>query len=165
MDTQKLNDLTLKTMEFFKGDAKRIQHFIKVNAFSRIICEKEHIDEKTTFITLATAIVHDVGIRVGERKYGHSNGKIQEQEGPAVARELLRELSFSDDVIDRVAFIVGHHHTYSDIQGEDYRILVEADFLVNFLEDEIALEGIKNAVNKIFVHQSAIKMAQEMFLS
>ena len=40
MDTQKLNELTLKTMEFFKGDAKRIQHFIKVNAFSRIISYK-----------------------------------------------------------------------------------------------------------------------------
>ena len=34
-------------------------------------------------------------------------------------------------VTERVAYLIGHHHTYDKIEGMDYQILVEADFLVN----------------------------------
>ena len=35
------------------------------------------------------ALTHDIGIRYCENKYGHCTGKLQEQEGPAIAEELL----------------------------------------------------------------------------
>ena len=43
-------------------------------------------------------------------------------------------------MIRRVEYLVGHHHTYKDIDGLDYQILVEADFLVNILK----MDWIKN---------------------
>lgn len=46
--------------------------------------------------------------------------------------------------------MVGHHHTYDNIDGIDYQILVEADFLVNFFEDEIGSDTTKSAFEKIF---------------
>lgn len=79
----------------------------------------------------AAAYVHDIGIKVAEEKYGRCTGKLQEQEGPAVAREMLEKLGFEEKVPERVCYLVGHHHTYTDMDEMDYQILVEADFLVN----------------------------------
>ena len=32
---------------------------------------------------------------------------------------------------DRIAFLISHHHTIDQIDGMDYQILIEADYLVN----------------------------------
>ena len=48
---------------------------------------------------------------------------------------MLMRLGFADNVIERVCYLIGHHHTYTGIEGRDYQILVEADFLVNLYED------------------------------
>ncbi len=40
-----------------------------------------------------------------------------------------------ETVIRRVSYLVGHHHTYTEIDGMDYQLLVEADFLVNLFEE------------------------------
>ena len=39
---------------------------------------------------------------------------------------------------ERVQYLIGRHHTYNDIDGIDYQILVEADFLVNMYEDSLS---------------------------
>ena len=48
---------------------------------------------------------------------------------------MLMRLGFAENVIERVCYLIGHHHTYTGIEGRDYQILVEADFLVNLYED------------------------------
>lgn len=130
-----LEPLILKMISYDHGSPERIQHFLKVHSFAKTIAVLEHLDEKTLFITEAAAIVHDIGIRLCLEKYGDGNGKLQEKEGPALAEQMLSELGFEKDVIERVSFLVGHHHTYTGIDGLDYQILVEADFLVNLYED------------------------------
>ena len=129
-----LEPLILKMISYDHGSPERIQHFLKVHSFAKTIAVSEHLDEKTLFITEAAAIVHDIGIRLCLEKYGDGNGKLQEKEGPALAEQMLSELGFEKDVIERVSFLVGHHHTYTGIDGLDYQILVEADFLVNLFE-------------------------------
>lgn len=54
----------------YSGDAKRIQHFIKVNAFAKLIAEGEGTDERTKEIISLAAYVHDIGIHESEKKYG-----------------------------------------------------------------------------------------------
>lgn len=130
-----LEPLILKMISYDHGSPERIQHFLKVHSFAKTIAVFEHLDEKTLFITESAAIVHDIGIRLCLEKYGDGNGKLQEKEGPALAEQMLSELGFEKDVIERVSFLVGHHHTYTGIDGLDYQILVEADFLVNLYED------------------------------
>ncbi len=44
------------------------------------------------------------------------------------------------DVSERVQYLIAHHHTYGNIDEMDYQILVEADFLVNIME-EGSIEG------------------------
>lgn len=159
----RLNNLYKKMIEFYRGDPARIQHFIKVHSFAKLIGEEENLDEKTLYILEAAAYVHDIGIRPAEEKYGSSSGKLQEQEGPAEAEKMMKNLGFEQDVIDRVSYLVGHHHTYTDIDGTDYQILVEADFLVNYFEDHLETESIKKSVKKLFKTETGTRIAAEMF--
>ena len=68
-----LEELMMKMIEFDCGDPKRIQHFIKVHSFSKLIGEKEGLDAHTLFVLEAASILHDIGIRVSEEKYGFQN--------------------------------------------------------------------------------------------
>ena len=117
-------------MAYDAGDPARIQHFVKVHSFAQAIGKAEKLEEEVQFILECAALVHDIGIKPAEAKYGKSDGKFQEQEGPAEAEKMMRVLGFEEAVIERVSYLVGHHHTYTNIDGMDYQILVEADFLV-----------------------------------
>ena len=152
-----------KMMEYYAGDPKRVQHFLKVYEFAKLIGESEELEPEKLHILRTAAIVHDIGIKISEEKYGSSGGKYQEKEGPAVAEPMLRALGNNEAVIDRVLFLIAHHHTYTGIEGEDYQILVEADFLVNILEDGLAKEAALQAYQNIFKTESGKNICQEMF--
>ena len=145
-----LDQLTLCMMEHDRGDPRRIQHFLKVHALARLIGRGEGLDERTLLTLEAAALTHDIGIRPAEQKYGTCSGPLQEQEGPVPARTLLRQLGFADDVVDRVCWLIAHHHTYDNVQGDDYRILLEADFLVNLYESSADRDALLSAYARIF---------------
>lgn len=155
--------LFLATVDFFAGDPRRIQHFTKVHAFARLMGREEGLNERTQLILECAAIVHDTGIRPAEEKYGRNNGALQEQEGPACARRLLEPLGAEPDVVERVCYLVGHHHTYANMDGPDYRILVEADFLVNLYEDHESEKAVRAALERIFRTKSGCRLCRAMF--
>jgi uncharacterized protein len=148
-----------------KGDVKRIQHFIKVHDIAATIGRLEKLDDETLSVLETAAIVHDIGIHNCEKKYGgRHDGKLQEKEGPAEADKLLRSLGgYRDDEIARVCWLVAHHHTYVDIVGMDYQILVEADFLVNMFEDDMCMNAIRNVRERVFKTATGIKLLDDMF--
>ena len=150
-------------IELYRGDAKRIQHFCKVHSYAKLIAETENVDKKCLFIIEAAALTHDIGIHFCEEKYGNCNGKLQEKEGPVLAEQMLSELGFEKDVIERVSFLVGHHHTYTGIDGLDYQILVEADFLVNLFEGNTDTAHIRATYDNIFRTETGKKICREMF--
>lgn len=158
-----LNQLFLAMIRFDAGDPLRIQHFTKVHSYAKLIAQTEGMDPEEEFILEAAAYVHDIGIRVAEHKYGYQNGKLQEQEGPPTARKLMEPLGFTEDEIKRVEFLVGHHHTYTNINALDYQILVEADFLVNLFEDNEKKETALAVRKNIFRTKTGIRILNEMF--
>ncbi len=117
MNETKLFLLAVRMISYYTGDAARIQHFLKVHALSRLIGQMEGINDKTLFILEAAAYVHDIGIKPAEAKYNSCAGPYQEELGPAEADKMLSELGFERDVIKRVCYLVGHHHTYKNIDG------------------------------------------------
>lgn len=158
-----LHDLMLKMIEFDAGDPKRIQHFVKVASFARTIGLGEGLDADTQQTLEAAAIVHDIGIRPSEEKYGDSIGKHQEELGPEPARRMLAEVGFGAERCERVAYLVGHHHTYTNIDGVDYQALVEADFLVNLFEDDASAAAVASAGEKIFRTVTGRRLLDTMF--
>ena len=158
-----INKLHLAMIELYRGDAKRIQHFCKVHSYAKLIAETENVDKECLFIIEAAALTHDIGIHFCEEKYGNCNGKLQEKEGPAIAEKLLQELGFDQDVSDRVQYLIAHHHTYNNIDEIDYQILVEADFLVNIMEDGLSKEAALKAYESIFKTTCGKMICREMF--
>ena len=158
-----INKLHLAMIELYKGDAKRIQHFCKVHSYAKLIAETENVDKKCLFTIEAAALTHDIGIHICEEKYGSCNGKLQEKEGPAIAEKLLGELGFDRKVSERVQYLIAHHHTYGNINEMDYQILVEADFLVNIMEEGSSKEAAIKAYQNIFKTSCGKKICREMF--
>lgn len=162
----RLSKLLVAMAAYDKGDAVRIQHFVKVHDFAATIGMVEGVDDATLFVLEAAAIVHDIGIHVSERKYGSCAGHYQELEGPAEARALMEGVGgFSEEQIDRACWLVGHHHTYTNITAIDHQILVEADFLVNLFEDGSSAQTMRNVRAKIFRTAAGTKLLDDMLLS
>ena len=159
---QQLDDLFMDMIAYYDGDPKRIQHFTKVHSYARLIGIGEELDDASLFILEAAAYTHDIGIRV-EEKYGRCDGKLQEQEGPIIAQKMLSQLGFENYIVERICFLIGHHHTYDNIDGLDYQILVEADFLVNLYEDDAGNRAIDKAYKRIFKTETGKKIFRLMF--
>ena len=139
-----------KMIDYSAGNIHDIDHLIRVWTYAKTIGELEGLDANAQFILETAAITHDIACPLCREKYGNTNGKYQEQEGIPLVRAFLSDTGLSPEQIERVAYLVGHHHTYTDIDGMDYQILVEADFLVNFYEDGVGSEGIQTALEKVF---------------
>lgn len=160
---QQLDDLFMDMIAYYDGDPKRIQHFTKVHSYARLIGIGEELDDASLFILEAAAYTHDIGIRVAEEKYGRCDGKLQEQEGPIIAQKMLSQLGFENYIVERICFLIGHHHTYDNIDGLDYQILVEADFLVNLYENDAGNRAIDKAYKRIFKTETGKKIFRLMF--
>lgn len=151
-------------IEYDRASPHRVQHFMKVWAFARAIAGLEGVADAQLFTLEAAAIVHDIGIKPSLEKHGSAAGPMQEAEGPPVARAMLEGLGYPADAVDRVCWLVGHHHTYDNIDGIDYQILVEADFLVNIHESSYPPESIKKAFDNVFRTAAGRQMCRSLYM-
>ena len=150
-------------IEYYAGDVRRVNHFLKVYGFVKAIGEAEGLADGTQQILEIAALTHDIGIKNSEKKYNSSAGNYQQIEGPPEAKKLLEELDVDEAVIDRVCWLIAHHHIYTDIQGIDYQILVETDFLVNAYEDNMSIEAVNNFRDKVFKTKSGNKLLNKLY--
>lgn len=152
-------------IEYYGTDLKRVNHFLKVFAIAKTIGEGEGLCTEDLELLEAAAVVHDIGIKLSEKKYNSSAGKYQEIEGPNEAKKLLLKLGYEEKFIDKVCYLVAHHHTYSNIDTLPYQYLVEADFLVNLDEDNERIETVKRVEGRIFRSKIGKKLLNSMYFT
>ena len=159
-----LTDRLIESMkERFGNDRKRIDHALSVLAYAQKILSEEDGDPT---VVIAAAILHDIGIREAERIHGSSAGKYQEIEGPPIARAVMEQIGLEDSVIGHVCRIVGSHHSARDIDTPEFRIIWDADWLVN-LPDEYALgdrEKVRGLIERIFRTETGKKIAYRLYV-
>lgn len=158
-----VGEVMARMIEFFGNDAPRIHHFLKVYGFAQAIALGEGVEGNLMRVIELAALTHDIGIKPSEEKYGSCAGHYQEIEGPAPARALLTGAGCAPEDVERVCFLIAHHHTYSDIRGLDYQILVEADFLVNIYEGGIGTGEVASIREKIFRTPTGIRFLDEIY--
>ncbi len=61
------------------------------------------------------------------------------------------------------AYLVGHHHTLDNIEGMDYQILIEADYIVNADESSYSKDNIKNVMEKVFKTKTGIALLKSIY--
>ena len=161
--TERTAHIAEKMMDYDCGDLRRIEHFIKVYGYASAIGRLEGLQPRELETLEIAALLHDIGIKVSEEKYHSSAGKYQEMEGPAEARKLLNGICPDTEITDRICWLIGHHHTYSDIRGLDHQILVEADFLVNLSEDHASEDSVLHTLENIFRTKSGIDFLRSIW--
>lgn len=145
------------------GDPRRVQHFMKVYAFCSLIGRSEGLDGHTQNVLEAAALLHDIGIHEAERKHGSSAGNWQELEGPAVAAPMLAQAGADAEESARVQWLIAHHHSYDAGEETDFRILLEADFLVNAYESGLPQSACTEAGSRIFRTATGKTYLRDMF--
>ncbi len=144
-------------------DTKRIDHALKVFGIAKSIAEQEALGPSELQTLEIAAVLHDIGIRHCEQTFGTCSGKMQEQYGPAIAQEIMDKYDIAEETKKRVLFLIAHHHTYTNIEGIDYRILIEADFIVNYAENDFSKNAFTAAYNKYFKTDAGRQLAEQMF--
>jgi len=147
----------------FGADQRRIDHALSVLDNAETILEAETADPLTV---KAAAILHDIGIHEAERKHGSPAGRFQEIEGPPIARAIMQTLGLDENTIDHVGRIVGSHHSARDIDTIEFRILWDADWLVNIPDEfpDASREKLQRLVARVFKTDKGRRLAQERFL-
>jgi len=158
-----ITELTVKMIAKANGNLHDICHFLKVHSYAKMIGEMEKLDSESLFILETAAVVHDISCPLCREKYGNANGKYQEKESEPLVREFLADSGMTDAQIDRVVWLVCHHHTIENVTDIDHRILLEADYLVNADEHGWTKENIKNAKKTIFATKTGTKLLESIY--
>ena len=148
---------------YFGDDTKRKNHARKVTEYAEQLLKPEGGDYQ---VVIGAAVLHDIGIHQAEKKYGSPAGKYQEIEGPPIAREILTALKFKPGQIDEICEIIGHHHSPGKINTQNFKILYDADWLVN-LKDEFDIqdrEKLGNIIQRVFLTESGRSLARRTYL-
>lgn len=153
-----------KMIAFYDGDLHDINHFLKVWAFAKTIGGREGLDAHTLETLELTAVVHDIACPLCRKKYGDTDGKHQERESAPLVAAFFAEPCFAGADVARISHIVSHHHTYTDVDGTDYQILLEADFLVNADESGLSSAAIAAAKERIFRTAAGGRLLCSMYL-
>lgn len=159
-----IGTIVSQMVDYERGVPHRVHHFLKVYAFAKVIGEAEGLSEREQEILQIAAIMHDIGIRPSIAKYGSGEGGYQEKEGPCVAREVLARLDYDPELIERVCYLIAHHHSYGAQREKDLQILVESDFLVNALEESLSREAVEKMSRDVFRTERGKAYLQAMFL-
>ena len=155
---------TQKMIEFYRGSCHDINHFLKVWAMTKTIGELEGLDKHAQEILELAAVVHDIACPLCRDKYGDTNGKHQELESPPLVETFFEGLPVDPADLSRISFLVAHHHTDTGVDGLDYQILLEADFLVNAGESGYSRAVIEKFRQRVFRTKSGIRLLDSMYL-
>ncbi len=149
---------------YFNGDTKRINHAHRVTEYAEELLRREGGDYP---IVIGASLLHDIGIHQAQKKYGRTTGKFQEKEGPPIARRILTRLGFEQNQIEEICEIIAHHHSPGKINTQNFKILYDADWLVN-LRDEYDIQDrnkLSNIIDRVFLTPSGKALAGEVYLS
>ncbi|MCM8758110.1 MAG: HD domain-containing protein [Candidatus Omnitrophica bacterium] len=153
----------LKELEdYFGPDIKRINHAKNVMHFAEELLKKEKAD---WHIVIPAAILHDIGIKIAEERHGSSSGYLQEREGPEIARKILLKVGLKKEDIDEICQMIAYHHSPDKIDTLNFKILYDADQLVNLKDkfdtkDKAKLEEI---IERVFLTSEGKRLAKKIY--
>ena len=158
-----ISQIMEKMIAFSNGNLHDMNHLMCVWTYAKTIGELEGLDRKTQETLEIAAITHDIACPLCREKYGNTNGKYQEKEGMILGREFLEDTGVDEDIAERVVYLIGHHHSPAEVDGIDYQILLEADYLVNADEGGDSAATIKNTMEHIFKTKTGTELLKSIY--
>lgn len=158
-----VNEVAQAMFRHEAGCRSRIAHFLKVAAYARLIASQETEDSQLCQLIELAALTHDIGIKPSLAKYGSAAGPLQEKEGPPLAEALLSAAGAAPELVSRICWLIGHHHTLQPIEGLDHQIIIEADFLVNADEGNLPVSAVQAFRDGHFRTKTGIRLLNLLF--
>lgn len=112
-----------------------INHAMKVYLLARSIGQASSLSSQKQEILEAAALLHDIACPPLKRKFGRAEFDKQEMMGEKMAAEIVFKLHVPQPTAERIVHMVAVHHSPQKIDDADIRILMEADYIVNSLEN------------------------------
>jgi HD superfamily phosphodiesterase len=155
--------LAAEMRDVFGDDQRRIDHALGVLSYADRIQQAEGGDP---LVVKAAAILHDIGIHKAEEVHGSAAGKYQEMQGPPIARDIMVRLKLDKAVMDHVAKIIANHHSARDIDTTEFRILWDADWLMNIPDEfgDADKSELSGKIEKIFKTETGKSLAMKLFV-
>jgi hypothetical protein len=166
--------VAVEMKKYFGQDFRRIGHASRVARYVEEIgklleAESTPPADYNPAVAGIVAYLHDIGIKEGERKFNSSAPRYQHQEGPPVAREILTSLGAAPGLIDEVCDIVGHHHNPRPEETTNFKVLYDADLIVNLEEKQqespSSPEHLARVVAGSFLTEAGARVAARIFLN
>ena len=156
--------VAIEMKRYFKTDFKRIGHATKVARHAERIGK---MAADNLAVVLCAAYLHDIGIHEAERKHNSTAARYQEEEGPPIARQILEKLRAKAALIDEVCDIVGHHHHPRENDTINFKVVYDADMIVN-LEETLkekpkTTDELENLIASAFLTESGKAEARKAF--
>ena len=147
---------------FFGVDARRIAHALEVAGHALRIQMAEGGDRD---IVAMASLLHDIGIKPAEERFGSNAGHLQERLGPPIAGEILEKLGVGKEKIAAVKELIAHHHTPGRITTMEFACLWDADFIVNLGEVAAGMgeEKIRELIDTKLLTEEGKRIALEIF--
>ncbi|HID30533.1 MAG TPA: HD domain-containing protein [Desulfobacterales bacterium] len=157
--------VAIEMKRYFGRDFKRIGHAADVARYAEQIVKEE---KGNPAVVLCAAYLHDIGIHEAERKHNSTAARYQQREGPPIAREILTRLGAREEIVDEVCDIIAHHHHPREKETLNFKILYDADFIVNQKESlshkETDRERLSKIVEKTLLTDTGKRLARETLL-
>ena len=142
-----------------------INHFLKVHAYALTIGACEGLSQAQRYTLELAAIVHDIACPLCREKYGNTNGSYQQLEGAPLTWDFFAGPDVPAEQLERIVWLVAHHHTLRPIEGPDHQILIEADYLVNAEESNLPESNIRHMNDAIFKTRTGKELLESVYLS
>ena len=112
-------------------------------------------------VVTPAAVLHDVGIPRAIQLYGSSSPPGQEVEGAVIARDILAELGCTPQHLEAICGIIAVHHHRPAHPTDEFRVIYDADLLVNAQESGWTREQV---VDRLYT-ASARRLSRELLPS
>ena len=150
---------------YFGTDFKRIAHAVRVARHAEHIGRSERAN---LAVALCAAYLHDVGLHEAEEKHGADAADHHEELGGPVAASIMQKLGAGADLAAEVCDIVTHHHHPGEDEELNFRVVYDADRIVNLEErqkkDPMPREEMEAELAVGFLTEAGKKLAQEILL-
>jgi putative nucleotidyltransferase with HDIG domain len=155
--------VAVEMKRYYQYDFKQIGHASKVARYAEKIVKQEGGDAA---VVLSAAYLHDIGAKEAERKYASPEAYHHEEEGPPLARQILERLKAPPELIEEVCDIIGHHHHPRQQETINFKIVYDADLIVNLEERQkeapTVQEDVASTIDKRFLTAGGRELAKKV---
>ena len=118
------------------GHIRRTKHILMVHSLAKSIGSEEGLTLEQQQIVQSAAILHDIAIKKCKRKYNDTSIEKQKLECIPIAKKFLKACNYVPSYTEKILDLIYHHHDYDTFKGIEHQVLIEADLIVNCLENK-----------------------------